>query len=260
MAGPGLLHVPLQTPPSAEYRLFGNRSYCYERLALYDKALSDAEIAVRLNPSWAKGHFRKARALAGKKSYAQAVEAFREVLKIDSSCTDAKCELLQVQMRHLMELGLTEQQCLQHLATHGNLDGASPPVTGQPGNGALQTSLYVSDNEDRDFVQVTKSSSQQRNKATRVAAQLHTRELFPVWIGNITTHITEETLQRVFSTVGDIHSMRLLPERFCAFINFTTREGAVQAITQLQGIELSGTRLVIRHPDNKYHRMADPPR
>ncbi|XP_067841431.1 tetratricopeptide repeat protein 31-like [Heptranchias perlo] len=85
-----------------EYRLFGNRSYCYERLQQYSRALNDAQVALSLNPSWPKGYFRKARALAGVKRYIEAIEAFREVLRIDSSCKDAECELVQVQMQLMM--------------------------------------------------------------------------------------------------------------------------------------------------------------
>jgi tetratricopeptide (TPR) repeat protein len=48
-------------------RFFGNRSYCYDRLGEYSKALQDAEVTIMLVPHWAKGYFRKGRALAGLK-------------------------------------------------------------------------------------------------------------------------------------------------------------------------------------------------
>lgn len=46
-------------------RFFGNRSYCFDRLGQYEKALQDADIAISLAPEWPKGYFRRGRALAG---------------------------------------------------------------------------------------------------------------------------------------------------------------------------------------------------
>lgn len=48
-------------------RLFGNRSYCYEQMLEYEKALNDADIALSMNPKWIKGLYRKGKALVGLK-------------------------------------------------------------------------------------------------------------------------------------------------------------------------------------------------
>ena len=48
-------------------RFFGNRSYCFDRLEEFAKALQDAEVTISLAPVWPKGYFRKGRALAGLK-------------------------------------------------------------------------------------------------------------------------------------------------------------------------------------------------
>ncbi|XP_043543831.1 tetratricopeptide repeat protein 31-like isoform X4 [Chiloscyllium plagiosum] len=237
-----------------EYRLFGNRSYCYERLKQYSRALSDAQIAVNLNPSWPKGYFRKARALAGVKRYIEAIEAFQEVLKIDSSCKDAECELVQVQMQLLMERGFTQQQCDEILFKYGSLEETLLSSAPKPRNSQINASTYVSDEDDKDFVRVKKSKN--KPASMLVQPQLQPRELFPIWIGNVTTRITEEALRRIFETVGTIHSIRMLQDRFCAFINYTTKQGAEQAITKLQGTELEGTKLLIRHPDNIYKNLG----
>lgn len=53
-----------QRPPRP-HRLFGNRSYCYEKLQRYEEALEDATAALRLQPGWPKGLFRKGKALRG---------------------------------------------------------------------------------------------------------------------------------------------------------------------------------------------------
>lgn len=51
----------------ASRRLFGNRSFCFERMRLYMKALDDAELSLSMCPGWVKGLFRKGRALVGLK-------------------------------------------------------------------------------------------------------------------------------------------------------------------------------------------------
>lgn len=48
-------------------RLFGNRSFCYEKMQQYEKALIDADISLSLNPTWVKGLYRKGKALVGLK-------------------------------------------------------------------------------------------------------------------------------------------------------------------------------------------------
>ncbi|GCB61783.1 hypothetical protein scyTo_0011379, partial [Scyliorhinus torazame] len=216
-----------------EYRLFGNRSYCYERLKQYSRALSDAQIAVNLNPSWPKGYFRKARALAGVKRYIEAIEAFQEVLRIDRSCKDAECELLQVQIQLMMERGFSQLQCEETLNKCGSLEQALLSSAPKPRNSHINTSIYVSDEDDKDFVRVKKSKNKPASQLVQPPLQ-QSRELFPIWIGNVTTRITEEALRTMFENVGTIHSIRMLQDRFCAFINFTTKQGAERAIAELQ--------------------------
>ncbi|GCC19086.1 hypothetical protein chiPu_0020965, partial [Chiloscyllium punctatum] len=232
-----------------EYRLFGNRSYCYERLKQYSRALSDAQIAVNLNPSWPKGYFRKARALAGVKRYTEAIEAFQEVLKIDRSCKDAECELIQVQMQLLMERGFTQQQCDEILIKYGSLEGTLLSSAPKPRNSQINTSTYVSDEDDKDFVRVKKSKN--KPASMLVQPQLQPRELFPIWIGNVTTRITEEALRGIFETIDEGVA---LDRPFChgRGWNIDWLEGDEQN----DGTELEGTKLLIRHPDNIYKNLG----
>ncbi|XP_044196807.1 pre-mRNA-splicing factor CWC2-like [Thunnus albacares] len=47
---------------------------------------------------------------------------------------------------------------------------------------------------------------------------------------------------------GEIESIRVLHERFCAFINFRNANMAAKALEKLQGVELGGNKLVMRYP------------
>ncbi|XP_053406427.1 uncharacterized protein LOC123546690 [Mercenaria mercenaria] len=69
-----------------DFRFFGNRSYCYDRIQQYEKALKDAEKAISLAKDWPKGYFRQGRALAGLKMFPEAEQAFTQVLKLDKNC------------------------------------------------------------------------------------------------------------------------------------------------------------------------------
>ncbi|XP_068444120.1 hsp70-Hsp90 organising protein-like [Clinocottus analis] len=107
-----------------EFKLFGNRSFCFEKMQEYEKALTDAELCLSMWPGWVKGLFRKGRALAGLKRYDEAAQAFREVLKQDSSCAEAAQELMWVQITQLMEYGFTREQSSNALIIHGTVKKA----------------------------------------------------------------------------------------------------------------------------------------
>lgn len=46
-------------------RLFGNRSFCHERMGQPVWALADAQVALTLQPGWPRGLFRLGKALMG---------------------------------------------------------------------------------------------------------------------------------------------------------------------------------------------------
>uniref|UniRef100_A0A3Q1FTV1 STI1-like protein n=1 Tax=Acanthochromis polyacanthus TaxID=80966 RepID=A0A3Q1FTV1_9TELE len=132
-----------------EFKLFGNRSFCFEKLQEYDKALTDAELSLGICPGWVKGLFRKGRALAGLKRYEEATQAFREVLKMDSSCAEAAKELMRVQITQLMNFGFTREQSSNALIIHETVEKALEVLSKlniQPGvieNGAIQPAQVV---------------------------------------------------------------------------------------------------------------------
>ncbi|XP_029311316.1 tetratricopeptide repeat protein 31-like isoform X2 [Cottoperca gobio] len=107
-----------------EFKLFGNRSFCFEKTQQYEKALTDAELSLSMCPGWVKGQFRRGRALAGLKRYEQAAQAFRGVLELDRTCAEAAQELFRVQMAQLMEYGFTGEQSSNALIIHGTVKKA----------------------------------------------------------------------------------------------------------------------------------------
>ncbi|XP_061566270.1 uncharacterized protein LOC133420578 isoform X2 [Cololabis saira] len=107
-----------------EFKLFGNRSFCFEKLQEYEKALADAELSLSISPGWVKGLFRKGRALAGLKRYEEAAKAFMDVLKLDSSYAEAAQELMRVQIIQLMAYGFTREESSNALIIHGTVNKA----------------------------------------------------------------------------------------------------------------------------------------
>ncbi|XP_030921217.1 tetratricopeptide repeat protein 31 [Geospiza fortis] len=76
------------------------------------------------------------------------------------------------------------------------------------------------------------------------------RDCFPLWVGNVTSHITEKVLRRAFGRFGEIRSVRLLPGRRCAFINFRGKAEAEEAFRTMQGATVEGSKLLLqlKHP------------
>lgn len=59
-------------------RLFGNRSFCHERLGQPTWALADAQVALTLRPGWPRGLFRLGKALMGLQVLGLRLEAWAE--------------------------------------------------------------------------------------------------------------------------------------------------------------------------------------
>ncbi|GAA5802922.1 hypothetical protein HPULCUR_008397 [Helicostylum pulchrum] len=61
-----------------------------------------------------------------------------------------------------------------------------------------------------------------------------------LWVGNIPTNTTQQTLGNIFSCFGMIESIRVLTHKNCGFINFYTQEEAVRAKRSCQNREIMG--------------------
>ncbi|KAM8881853.1 uncharacterized protein ACB058_001927 isoform 1-T3 [Synchiropus picturatus] len=262
-----------------EFKLFGNRSFCYEKLQDYERALADAELCLSISPRWVKGLFRKGRALAGLKRYAAASQAFREVLKLDMKCTEAAQELMHVQIIQLMEYGYTREQSTNALIIHGMFDKAlealsqlkqhpkvSSGILPRPQViNATGTSPVLSANPALPPPHTQEASAQSarskpaKSQPSPIPPSIKTnssesnpappKELFPVWVGNVMSPMTEFTITNLFESVGKVHSVKMLSTRRCAFVNFTNPEDCDEAIRRFHGSMLKGIKLAVRYPD-----------
>ncbi|XP_040556069.1 tetratricopeptide repeat protein 31 isoform X6 [Gallus gallus] len=194
-----------------EHRLFGNRSYCYEKLQQYQEALRDAQMALELQPNWPKGFFRKGKALWGLKRYAEARDTFKN---LQGAHTDVAAQL----------------EACQMLLQQSNLHDASSPrdvpvlEAGEPltptSDGCVNGSC--SDVDMSGFVTVVNSRSHSKShvRTTTTASPQHTlpsqhpaRDCYPLWVGNITFKITKKVLQSCFSRGGVRGRLAELPHR-----------------------------------------------
>ncbi|KAL4640218.1 hypothetical protein GN956_G12653 [Arapaima gigas] len=251
-----------------EFRLFGNRSFCYEKLQHYDKALNDADITLAMCPGWIKGYYRRGRALAGLKRYCEAALAFKEVLKQDPACTDAAQELMRVQIMQLMEMGFSREQSSKVLIIHGTVEKALEAISHLEGRQLAGTALpprsagllaeewsVVSGRKD-NLNTGTLSPHPQPKKNTKCAPNQFQPELFPIWVGCLVPSITKSMISDLFSTAGQIHSVRFLPERRCAFVNYTRKEHCEKAIQERNGMVIEGTTLIVRYPDKIHAHLG----
>ncbi|XP_067379566.1 uncharacterized protein [Channa argus] len=95
-------------------------------------------------------------------------------------------------------------------------------------------------------------------KSTRSAEQIKppTRELFPVWIGNLIYPVSESMITNLFNKVGDVYSVKILTIKRCAFVNFTKQEYCEEAIRRFHGFELNGMKIAVRYPDRIPHGIG----
>ncbi|XP_060781724.1 stress-induced-phosphoprotein 1 [Neoarius graeffei] len=242
-----------------EVKLFGNRSFCYEKMQQYEKALIDADIALSLNPTWIKGLYRKGKALVGLKRYYEASLTYKEVLKIDSSCTDAAQELMRVQIMQLMDMGYTREQSSNALIIHGTVEKALEALSGLHGNMAAaqlqveEVRVYPERNTQPVKVPLGPVPQNPPKVSTAVPATI---ELFPVWVGDLVPAISELKLHELFSNFGPVHSVKLLSARRCAFVNYINKEDCERAIREMNGFRIAETCLVVRYPDRIHTHLG----
>ncbi|XP_076156593.1 uncharacterized protein LOC143139752 isoform X2 [Alosa pseudoharengus] len=256
-----------------EYKLFGNRAFCFEKMQQYEKSLMDASVALSMNPQWIKGLYRKGRALTGLKRYMEAMVVYKEVLTLDKSCADAAQELIKVQILQLMEMGFTKEQSTNAMVIYGSVEKALDALSG------LQGSFIPTKPSAQGWVQVDKRSQSpkpisqgapqvqqpvqqpvphiQPRLTASAQPKLIKPELFPVWVGCPVPTLTEAFIYDLFNQVGPVHSVKVLRNKGCAFVNYIRKEDSDEAIKKLHGyIVASGTPLQVRYPDRIHPHLG----
>ncbi|NXA98380.1 TTC31 protein, partial [Melanocharis versteri] len=248
--------VALELNPR-EHRLLGNRSYCLEKLGRYEEALADAEAALALRPGWPKGSFRKGKALRGLQvpggapgtvGLAAGGWAAPGVSPCPPSCSRLR------------------SRCFSLVRDRGGWAGGTPGVSLCPQwvlnpFGPSAAGWATRSCQDTGGTSVTGGSAgtpkKDPERGPTVASGHPTlppshpaRDCFPLWVGNVTSHINEKVLRRAFGRFGEIRSVRLLPGRRCAFINFSGKAEAEEAFRAMQGATVEGSKLLLqlKHP------------
>ncbi|KAJ1645402.1 hypothetical protein IWQ61_010320 [Dispira simplex] len=73
--------------------LLCNQAACLLELERYREALYSTEVVTRVKHKWAKGHFRKGRAMLGMQNYPGALHSFTMGCALDSQASDMKTYL-----------------------------------------------------------------------------------------------------------------------------------------------------------------------
>lgn len=148
-------------------------------------------------------------------------------------------------------MGFTKQQAEAAIKLHGTVQTALDSLLAGVAESALTSEVYLSDDDDG----FTAASPTYRPAPTNTVDSVkmdpkNPEGLTALWVGNVLPEVTEKKLQTMFSKFGTVKSVRCLPDKYCAFVNFTTKESAGKAMVSLQGVECNGQRLLIKFPDN----------
>ncbi|NXB23974.1 TTC31 protein, partial [Rhagologus leucostigma] len=253
--------VALELNPR-EHRLLGNRSYCLEKLGRYEEALADAEAALALRPGWPKGSFRKGKALRGLQvpgGGSRDCGAGWRGLGCAAAPGVSPCPPSCSRLR---------SRCFSLVRDRGGWVGGAPGVSLCPqwmlnSSGPSAAGWATRSCQDTGDTNATGSSARtptrDPERGPAVASGHLTlppshpaRDCFPLWVGNVTSHINEKVLRRVFGQFGEIRSVRLLPGRHCAFLNFSGKAEAEEAYRAMQGATVEGSKLLLqlKHPSH----------
>ncbi|XP_059907482.1 nucleolin [Gadus macrocephalus] len=268
-----------------EYKLFGNRSFCYERLQQYESALQDSEVALSLEPGWIKGHFRQGKALCGLKRYYEASLTYKNILRQESSSVEAASELKRAQCLHLMEMGFSGAEACEALKEHGTLEEALEALFiggAEPEEGCCrdtQTQLVKGEEEeveeeeedeeergeeDEGWTVLGRSRPHQARRRNAAPLKPVTDapvknapkwEMYSVWVGSMAPTLTIPALHNLFNRAGHVTSVKMLVEQQCAFINYTRMEDCDRAIQLMDGLVVEGTPLAVRYPNRFLNEM-----
>ncbi|GFY47023.1 tetratricopeptide repeat protein 31 [Trichonephila inaurata madagascariensis] len=235
----------------SDHRFYGNRSYCFDRLLLYEKALKDADKAIALSPVWPKGYFRRGRALLGLKKYAEAEQCFVEVMKRDNDCVDAISELRKAKILQIMEKGYSKEHAEAAISNYSTVaEALGSLLTNRVSRVSIKdVDPFISDDDtDISWKCIQKPKPQPQPYDIKMDPN-NPEGHNSLWIGNVQSDVTERKLTTMFGKYGELINVKLMPEKFCAFVNYKLKSSPGKAMKAYQNYELSGAKLVIRFPN-----------
>ena len=93
--------------------LYSNRSFAFLKLGMPARALCDADDCIRLRPTWAKGHFRRAEAFTAAGLHEEAYASYENGSRLDPADDRLRSECMQAlqrrkshRRRDLMKIGI----------------------------------------------------------------------------------------------------------------------------------------------------------
>jgi RNA recognition motif-containing protein len=72
-----------------------------------------------------------------------------------------------------------------------------------------------------------------------------------LWVGNIGSDVTEQELKEEFEQFGPLERVRILHDRFCAFVNFIIEEDAIAAKEGMQAQIVGSQYIVVNFRQSK---------
>ncbi|XP_051876774.1 LON peptidase N-terminal domain and RING finger protein 3-like isoform X2 [Pristis pectinata] len=95
-----------------DHLLLSNRAQINASMRYFEDALHDGNTACNLQPTWSKGHLRKAQALAGLQKLDQALKEYIICIALDSENKTAKLEAQKILSDFLSPIAENMRQCL----------------------------------------------------------------------------------------------------------------------------------------------------
>lgn len=83
-----------------------------------------------------------------------------------------------------------------------------------------------------------------------------------IYVGNLAPDVTEEEIRKAFEEFGEITSINILKDRYTnesrgfGFVEMPAKSEAIEAIKQVDGMEIKGKRLIVNEARPKTDRRG----